>query len=599
MISKGFEVANGQLKCAYQNCGKVVNAPYDKNLCLFHAPKENKGLSVESFNKLIISQLKRKDFNCKGYIFPGEIQFPKEDETLFAGNAKFRGAHFTDTVKFIGIKFLGYADFRGAQFSGIADFREAQFGRLAVFNKAQFAKIVAFHKAKFAGDADFLFVQFASRAVFKETDFSEGVNFDSARFFRNTEFHETFFSRNALFHNTKFLQNVEFINALFSDVADFSKAQFSSDVTFKKVQFSRDVIFTESQFSGVSAFEHLKIYSGLNFTRIKFTASAIFKISSPLFIYRKSNTIIIEFSHVIFNPDKVFFEGFKKESAYIDFDNNTIVLFRYCNLKDVYFSNNDLGMFSFYNSTFDQARFIANNWQNEKAKILPIYKRKNILLDEILFNQLNTLNTKEKKKFSELYSLENLDNYEIIAGLYHRMKAALDYIKEYNEASWFYYNEFEMKRKALKERFKSNGFFSAIGDRLRYRFYGLYKQFAGYGEKPIRSFLWFIFSSLILFPLIHLSNGLYIKFGNQLPAKYNLDFSKLDFLTKEEFWNHFVYAMIFSIYRLLPLDYLPLDNSVFMPDGPSGLIWSFINSVVLILLLVFTGVGLKRHFRRF
>ncbi|KAA3610172.1 MAG: pentapeptide repeat-containing protein [Calditrichaeota bacterium] len=585
--------------CAYSNCEKSVNSLYDEEHCLFHSPKDKKGISVEVFNKLIFAQIKRKDFNFKGYIFPGEIVFPRGEEAPFIGNAKFRGAYFSGNVKFAGVQFSGYADFREAQFSGYADFRATQFSRMAVFNKAKFFRIVAFNKAKFIGDADFLFSQFSSRALFKQADFLEGVNFDSAQFYKSAEFIESQFSKPALFHKVKFLHDAEFKNTTFHDEATFNQSRFSADAVFNEVKFTKEANFTNVLFSGETTFEKLTIFSSVHFLRLNLTSSCIFKIISPKFTYFNSHNTVIEFSHVVFNPDKTFFEDFSKRSTDDNFENNVIVLFRYCMLKDVFFSHNDLGMFSFFNSTFDQARFISNNWQNEKSRWSPFYKRRNILLDEVLYNRLKNMLPIQRKKFEKDYKLEHLESYDSIAALYRRMKTSLDNTKDYFEAGWFYYNELEMKRLMLLDTIHNKSFFESIPERLQYRFYGLYKLFSGYGEKPLRSFIWFWLFAVLFFPIIHGFNGLGVKLESGKILNINYDFSKIEAIFNPPFWQDFLYSIVFSLYHIIPFNLLPLDKNIFFPSGPEGMLWSFLNTGVLLTLLLLSGLGLKRHFKRF
>ncbi len=585
--------------CSYSSCEKSVNSLYDEEHCLFHAPKNKKGISVEVFNKLIYAQLKRRDFNFKGYIFPGEIIFPKGEEAPFKGNAKFRGAHFTGNVKFANVHFAGYADFRDVQFAGYADFRSVKFSRLAVFNKAKFYRIVAFTKAQFIGDADFLFTQFFSRVLFSQVDFMEGVNYDSAQFHKNTEFVKTIFSKDAFFHNVKFLHNAVFKYTTFNSDADFNHSHFSSDAIFEEPKFSKKVNFSGAQFSGETTFEKMILFDSVHFSRINLAPSCIFKIISPKFTYLNNQHSVIEFSHVVFNPDKTFFEDFSKRSADDNFENNITVLFRYCMLKDVFFSHNNLEMFSFFNSTFDQARFISNNWQNEKSKGSPFYKRRNILLDEILFNRSKKMHSFQKAKFDKEYKLEHLENYDSVAALYRRMKTALDNTKDYVESGWFYYNELEMKRQMLKELIKESSFFQSISSRVKYRFYGLYKMFAGYGEKPLLSFAWFWVFAAIIFPAIHVVNGFSVKLANNHIQKVSFDLTKIGTVLNLEFWQDNFYSLVFSLYHVVPFNLLPLDKSIFTPNGPEGMLWSFFNTVVLIMLLVLTGIGLKRHLKRF
>jgi hypothetical protein len=268
-------------------------------------------------------------------------------------------------------------------------------------------------------------------------------------------------------------------------------------------------------------------------------------------------------------------------------------------LKNVSFSNNNLSLFSFFRSTFDQAHFISNTIQSETSGFFRLRKRHNVLLDEVLFRRWKNLTSIQKEKFKKEFHIEHLDRFEEIAGLYRRMKTALDNSKDYNEAGRFYYNEIEMKRLALRDRIKKKGFFRSIYERIQYRMVGFYKFFTGYGELPFRSFIWFIFFGVLVFPLLHLLNGLRLQSDSLNIIKYPLNeiFSKA--ILHAEFWQNYVYSIMFSLYHIFPVDFFPFTNSLLKPTGPYDIILSFLNSVVLILLVLFTGIGLKRHFRRF
>ncbi len=192
--------------------------------------------------------------------------------------------------------------------------------------------------------------------------------------------------------------------------------------------------------------------------------------------------------------------------------------------------------------------------------------------------------------------IKNAQGFNTIASLYNRLKTASDNIKSYAEASWFYYNEFEMKRLGYRKRFNLKTLFKNIGDHILYFIYSIYKLFVGYGEKPQRSFLWFLFFACFLFPIIHILNGLYVK---SYHFNYDIVLANFTILRKPQFWSDFCYAVGFSLYRVIPVGYLPFQRQAIFPEGPEGLIISFLNSAVLILLAIFTGIGLKRHFRRF
>ncbi len=275
------------------------------------------------------------------------------------------------------------------------------------------------------------------------------------------------------------------------------------------------------------------------------------------------------------------------------------VLFRYCMLKDVFFSHNDLGIFSFFNSTFDQARFISNTWQKEKSRWSPFYKRQNILLDEVLFSRLKEMRNITKQKFEKEYKLEHLESYGTISALYRRMKTAHDNTKDYFEAGWFYYNELETKRLMLKDEIKREPFFRSISARLQKGFYDLFKLFSGYGEKPLRSLVWFWLFALVVFPGIHGLNGLTIKMANKAALNINFDFTGFSRIFEYAFWQDYLYAVAYSLNHVIPFNFLSFDNFIFVPNSPQDIIWSFLNSVVLLMLAGLIGLGIGRKLKRF
>jgi hypothetical protein len=98
----------------------------------------------------------------------------------------------------------------------------------------------------------------------------------------------------------------------------------------------------------------------------------------------------------------------------------------------------------------------------------------------------------------------------------------------------------------------------------------------GYGEKPFWSLVWLLFSGIIVFPIVHLFNGLQIRC-----------------MMINSYWD----ALKYTISRFLPSTYLPEQWANIKSTG-----WGvvpFFNSIVLILFVIFIGIGLKRHFRRF
>ncbi len=184
------------------------------------------------------------------------------------------------------------------------------------------------------------------------------------------------------------------------------------------------------------------------------------------------------------------------------------------------------------------------------------------------------------------------------------MKVALDRAKDFSEAGWFYFNEFEMKRQALRKNLREDKkWFSRTKERiLNLLKYDLYFTFAGYGEKPFWSFLWLLMFTFLFAPL-HLLSGLQVGKATPINTPINYTFSPnlegLKSLFSWQFGGNFLTALIYSLYRIIPVSYLPKTTTSMTPIGLDGLFLSLINTLVMILMLSFIIIGLKRRFRRF
>jgi len=524
-----------------EDCKNQVNAPHDEEYCIFHAPKDKKGMSVDEFNKLILAKIKHEDFVFEGYVFPGDIKFGRVefsgnrnfDKTKFSGEADFSGAQFPRSAYFRGTQFSGNAYFRGTQFSGVY-FNGAQFSGKADFNGAQFSRDAHFRGTQFSGNAYFRGTQF-SGVYFNGAQFSREADFNGAQFsrkadqfsrsayFRGTQFsgkadfQNAQFSGNAYFRETQFSGEAYFRETQFSREAEFNGAQFSGNAYFRGTQFSGEADFLAAQFSGEAHFAQIVLSGELVFTDTKFDDNCRFTLGAPTFDLQQGNRCLIIFERVQFNPYLTYFENIDPTEALLKTDNTSLgFLFRYCQLKDVYFSNCDLSNFSFYKSSFDEARFTSSRWGKKEQSILKIpYIRKNMIFEEVLLNKLKNHNQEDHEDLREIFKIEDIDNYSKIEPLYQSMKVALDRAKDFSEAGWFYFNEFEMKRQALRKNLgedkEDNKWFNRTKNRiLNLLKYDLYFTFAGYGEKPFWSFLWLIMFTFLFAPL-HLLSGLHGK----------------------------------------------------------------------------------------
>ena len=590
------------MACKYEGCNEPVNSPHDEELCVFHAPKENKGITVEEFNDLIWQKQNSRCFNFRGFIFPGDIFFRGECKKsggpiVFAKDTDFSAVQFLGKADFIEAQFSGYADFSKAQFSGDTDFINVQFSGDADFSEAQFHSETNFSHSIFNSDVDFSNVKFKGNDNIEKTDGDLNLLLYCVRFL------DTTFKKRAIFHATVFYKYSDF-----SDTKYFSKADFNGAMFFDKG------IFHSTQFGGKTHFVANQIYEGLDFTDIIFSERATFYFGAPIGQQKQSGRgvfTVISFNHVKFKAFDTFFEKipipFQSFKVIKELLNEISFIFRYCELQDVYFTNVDLSSCSFFESSFEKARFISCKWSFVKDYILFKWikvDRKNVILEEKLLEDIRDHKNDEKyiEKLKSNNKIEYFYDYEDIATLYRRMKTALDNTKDYQQASWFYFNEFEMKRKALKDDIKIEK------ERLkrllmsgRLLLYNIYKTLAGYGEKPMWSFIWFGLLTII-FTAVNFLNGLKVSVNEVVNnVNYNISLTGAGFSTllKSQFWHDLGNAALFTLYRVIPVGYLPFHRSKYEPIGLDGLSLSFVNSVVLILLVVFIAIGLKRHFRRF
>ena len=203
--------------------------------CLFHAPAEEKGRSVEAFNERVFARIqavidsKDKEIWCdlSGTIFPGDIsfyEFGKEsplpaisfESAAFSGDARFKSTAFSDEANFSSAAFSGYASLYSAAFSGNASFSSAAFSGYADFSFAAFSGKANFSSAAFSGNANFSSAAFSGKANFSYAAFSGNANFSSVAFSGNANFSSAAFSG----------EQAQFTSASFEKTVDFSNTQF-------------------------------------------------------------------------------------------------------------------------------------------------------------------------------------------------------------------------------------------------------------------------------------------------------------------------------------------------------------------------------------
>jgi uncharacterized protein YjbI with pentapeptide repeats len=218
----------------------VVHKDSGKEYCVFHAPKDKKGISTEEFNILVFAEINRcvaAETKCdfSGTVFPGDIDFQKINEKKLLPAIDFFRAQFSGKAAFFEAQFSGESTFYRAQFSGEATFFEAQFSGEATFFGAQFSGEAHFMGAQFSGKADFFEAQFSGVASFNGAQFSDEANFFGAQFSGKAYFFGAQFSGKAYFSYAKFSKEAQFKGKTFNKQTTYINLNIDNRILFENV----------------------------------------------------------------------------------------------------------------------------------------------------------------------------------------------------------------------------------------------------------------------------------------------------------------------------------------------------------------------------
>lgn len=333
------------MSCDYPDCSwqGAKDQSHDQSKCVFHAKVGEKGISVAEFDNRIFNMIKTIDYCFRGFLFPRGM-FHQANIT------------FTDTV-----------DFSDAEF-------DSEDGICVLFDNLVFQKDITFEGARFKrGEARFTNSTIQGRATF------ERAIFENAK----AKFKDTIFQEYACFDSAKFLAGVVFESCQFQGKgttgASFYEALFGgAETTFRFVRFEgahanfmRVAFLAINSNFDVCSFSHDAYFCGIEITHrflcadIKFSNLSSFHFTDIEFSSHIEHPPCIIFNRVNFNPFNTYFENIRapKDTDKIKNPIPAALIFRHCNLKDVYFSNNDMSLFSFYKSPyFEQSHFTTVEW---------------------------------------------------------------------------------------------------------------------------------------------------------------------------------------------------------------------------------------------
>jgi len=433
--------------CDYPGCHRSPVGSTSK--CFFHLPAESElKPPPHELNREAREDMKRGEYDFDGCIFNGKQDFSKLG---FSVDTSFSLAHFLGDVDFSGSSFGKYTNFSQARFEGFVDLSNVTFMDNVSFANASFAEqgsakskrynaIVVKH-ANFQKKANFTGAEFGGgNAIFQATRFN-GIeaNFSNCKFHgRITFFRDCHFDGNCFFVGAQFSgAEASFTKSEFrGDIVSFHAAQFTNDVTsftqtqfmggevrfvlarftgerahFSRAEFScqsvafdgaafvgGEVLFAETRFSCDITFCSIEIGSDISFDAVRLGEKSQFQFESANFVRSRENAPRLLFRRIRFNPLQTFFDNVRSGNQFLDSNvsERPILLFRQCQLKDVFFSNNEMMLFSFFSSVFfEESHLFSNQWIERPERLagfIPFRSiRRTQIVEEEMLEQLKAV----------------------------------------------------------------------------------------------------------------------------------------------------------------------------------------------------------------
>lgn len=402
--------------------------------CLFHAPVEHKGVSVEKFNDLVFERIqevvnrgdKKSYCDLSDTIFPGDIDFSRFGENNPLPSITFAGSHFWGEAIFNYVVFAEGGEFEQCCFHDEASFVGAVFKESIEFGVTTFEDDAWFEKAIFEKRGWFYRATFRQDAGFSGCQFSEEVKFTRA-FFKNVFFLDVIFGGTTYFNEAVFGEEVEFNGATFQGYTWFSRNDFKAGASFKLVKFLGETKIDRVQFQGAGDF-----------------LQTVF-----------SNT---EFS---------------------DISDDSWIVFERCAAEQVYFYRVGLGRCDFVQTDISKAHFIDSWWPDTEGSYYVADEQKHHS-PQAIRNFFQRMKRKYKDEHNE---------YEASKWHLAEKEAHLGILEEETASLRKVISDAVNNKKPLK--------FEEISNRFIFHLLKLYKISSGFGEKPFQALLWLILLVLL------------------------------------------------------------------------------------------------------
>ncbi len=318
-------------------------------------------------------------------------------------------------------------------------FREWEFNKPISFRAATFRN-ADFFKAIFNQEANFFW------STFVVADFS-GATFAGASFFWA-------FFEEANFTKSTFKEKVDFIDAIFTK-AIFTEATFA-DADFSWATFE-DADFRSTNFKHCATF-YMTTFIDADFEMSIFSGAARFVKLNPSRRDRPSPPLLI-----------------------CDFQDLTIYKEAFLTFQDF-----SLVRIQFTGTDLRRVEFDRMTW--------PSWWWRAVVYDEILLHRQRWANIAYTLKHGGLWGERitdegeegrpikpSFEDFAPVERLYRQLKANYEEERDYKRVGDFHYGEMEMHRRGSFWR-----------QWVPFSWYNLYRVLSGYGERPLRAFIWLL-----------------------------------------------------------------------------------------------------------
>jgi len=465
----------------------------------------------EFWKKIREHKIKKKDYKFVNICFPefefSEINFAKYstkenenfwmkgdnreiNDTLIFSNCKFQSqadfsfGFYNKDIQFINCIFEDSLFYHNSIISGNFIINSCKFYNSVNFNSSIFNKNFNIYNSSLNKESLIIDATFHNDVIIYETIFSKNTSFNKSKFKKNLEINQSNFVGKVIFFKTEIFE-IEIKNTSFEDKLTLHKTLINSKGTFNNVYFSKEEI---------TSFEYLKKldlkvltfeeYEALHYLFKSYDDLKILNDNFSALSGNNSKKIPSFKEHItktISNPNlKIKFNSLNKLN-----EKELMTKFKLFLDGKCYLRNPNLSFhFIEFNSNFYFREINLSNTSFLKSDI-----------SEIKFRDC------EFKITERLYLLDEISKktgYKELETLYRHLKKSFERDKNWELMDKSYVSEMKMKQNYL---YKQKEYFT-------WSMYKFYEIFASYTQDFIRPFIWYIISTLLIFPVSYYLNYL-------------------------------------------------------------------------------------------